>query len=243
MISTHLWADDAISELDTVFSNKPIITEKAWGLDFDLGFGLARGNTDYTTIEGDFLTFKKISPLTFYLIADLNYRESSGKKDTNSAELTLRTDYQTNTRWGWTFLDTVGHNEFTKIRISNLIGLGPLYSIIYERLKNLSSLMLAYDYEKYQDYTYKNRAVMILRNEFLFRLNQNTSFALDFSYTPMLNEFSDFRLKLRPKIETKIYQDCLAFFVALKAEHHSKPELGVRKNDFQITTGLAFKAN
>jgi hypothetical protein len=228
-------------EVTAVQGNKDqaAIIDKTYGIKINLGGGLGKGNSDYYLFNGDFATYRNFTNYTINFLGDMKYQETDKVRNVNSAFLTLGADARLTKHWGFTFIDTLGHDQFTKIKLKNIIGAGPLYTYKDNLITNYTSLVFAYNYQKYLDGSNLNEVVALLRNQFLISINSSAKFSLDFFYIPRLNNFRDYVIKLIPKIETKLLGDWLSFFVSSQIIHDSYPFAGVEKTDIYMLTGLS----
>lgn len=81
----------------------------------------------------------------------------------------------------------------------------------------------------------------VLRTNFILPINSNVDFGVDGFYTPMIYDFSDYRLYGESFIKIKLDQsEMTSLKISVADEYDNKPQVGIKKNDFGIfaTIGL-----
>jgi hypothetical protein len=235
LCSFKLFSNDT-SSLNLKSFDEP---EKKWGLDFDFGTGLSKGNSDYLTFNTKLKTYKKFKYFTGSFLANVDYMEVSNIRETNMISLSPRLDYIINNNWSWVFSNTSFYDELKNIRFKNIIGTGPFYTAKYRRARFGTSIIFGYDYEKNTSATQKT-VLAALKNDLLITINDNTSFSLSFNYYPLLKNFRDYILELNSNIKTALVGEWLKFFFEISASHDSRPVIGSKRNDIKLLSGLSF---
>lgn len=241
---TNLKAETAFSTISSETKTPDRITRgrKSWGLDFKLNTGLAKGNTDYFTIQNSVLYFKNFNPLFFYTTGELQYGENDGQKNTNNAMITTRLDYHLVGDLSAILLNTTGHNEFTRVKFKTVTGIGPLYDLKLYHFRNGFSVVLAYNYETFSSSTeIKREAVLAFRDELTIRITQILFFTADYFYVPAIRNFKDYNMRLTSTLETMVWKDYFSTLITVKVLHESMPQPGVKRNDLQLLAGIALK--
>lgn len=227
---------------ETKTPDKVIKQQQFWGISLDFGLGYASGNSRYLQTETGFTTFINPGRSSIYFDGKVSYRESNYQKNVNNSYLTTRYDYHLTPRWGIMLMDTVGHDQFTKVdlKVSNSVGLLYDYRYKEDKFRNGTSIAVSYLYEEGSIGIIIRQIRLPLRNELNLRFNDFVSFYVDFYYIPVVNDFKDFAIKLKPRLESKI-TEILYAFISLSMYHDSKPLPGVKRNDVLVSSGITLR--
>ncbi|MBN1114636.1 MAG: DUF481 domain-containing protein [Oligoflexia bacterium] len=211
--------------------------EKSFATKINLGAGYAKGNTDFIQFDLDSLTFLNFKKYSVYFDGGVSYRESNREKVSNAASLTSRLDYHLIGRWSVIYINTIGHNEFTRVNFRLNNGAGFLYDYKNEKIRNGVSLVADYNWENNIDYPAIKETLLSFRDEFYYKVHDYVNFYCDFFYIPVINHFKNFVIKLKPKLESKLTEN-FSFFMTIRIVHDSAPLPGVKLNDVLLSSGF-----
>jgi hypothetical protein len=133
-------------------------------------------------------------------------------------------------------------DESNKIdyRLTNGIGVC-LHKIIEPIFKlSLVSLGVSSENEWFQTKDSNFGVRSVLRTNFIYPINSNVDIGVDGFYTPMIYDFSDYRLYGEGFIKIKLDPEIASLKISVADEYDTKPQAGIKNNDFGVFATIGF---
>jgi putative salt-induced outer membrane protein len=208
----------------------------------NVGFALARGNSQTTNLAIGFNALRKTSTDAWVVNAASIYStdDKLGITSANSLGGLIRYDHNISKRW---FAYGVFSGMYDTLQLLNyriMPGGGLGYHAIASKTTTLDLLGgLGYTRESYYNGTINNLLTATLGDEFTHKFTANTSITQNLYYLPSLNDTSNYRVNFTFGIATKLngWMTANANFLD---QYVSQPVPGNKNNDVILTTGLGF---
>ncbi|MGJ8672150.1 DUF481 domain-containing protein [Rubritalea sp.] len=216
------------------------VVDKTWESSVDLGFSLSKGNTDNMLLRLGAQTAKKDGADAYFANASYKYGEEDSKanEDEILAKATWKHVYEGKNFYGIRF--DARSDAFADIdyRFSLYATYG-YYWIDTETTIFSTELGLGVTTE---DKGQGNSTYIsgLFDQSFEHKFNENAKLYQNFSYSPRIDNFDDYRLVFELGVETKV-TETIALKVSFEDRYESVPAAGKKKNDLNFITGLAYK--
>lgn len=215
---------------------------KDWGLDLSFGGNFNRGNVDADSLSGGFSTFKALPGATVYLSGSILYSTFGNRRIFNQGALTARVDRGLPWKnWKIFAFNTNAYNEFLRVNHRATTGAGPWYDLALGPTTHGLSLAVAHEHERFKFGSSKDRGRLSFRSLSRVPLAETAELSADFFWIPSLHDSRDQRLYGEVSLQTKIWKDNLGLRLAWIAEHDSRPQPRVRKDDTLWLTSLTLR--
>ena len=208
----------------------------------NVGFALARGNSDTTNLALGFDALRKTTTDAWVVNAASIYSADGklGVTTANSFGGLIRYDHDLTKRW---FAYGVFAGMYDTLQLLNyriMPGAGVGYHAIASKATTLDLLGgLGYTRESYYVGPPNNLFTATLGDEFTHNFTANTSITQNLYYLPSLNDTSNYRINFSVGIATKLngWMTANANFLD---QYINKPVPGTKYNNILFTTGLGF---
>ncbi len=208
----------------------------------DIDANLKIGNTNKTRIGiGNRLQWIR-GNITNFLVLNHAYGESSGMRDINKSFLHGRHVVQRNKKWAWEGFGQLEQNEFTRLSLRALAGIGVRRTLIEETGKTAIYLGTGgfYSTERLDDNStdslFRVNVYLVIKHAF----NKNTHLIGTTYYQPAVREVGDFRALGQVALSVAISKK-LDLKLSLDISHDSQPPTSVKSTDTSFRTGIEYR--
>lgn len=226
---------------------------EGWAGGGNLGFALARGNSETTNLALGFNAVRKTTNDAWTINAAQLYSQDN-KLNTTSANSFLgliRYDRNISKRWFVFGVFSGMYDELQQLNYRFLPAAGLGFHAIATDRTTLDLLGgFGYTRESYYNGTVNNLASATLGDEFVYKITKTTTFTQNLYYLPSLNQPvyvpgpgqshpSNYRVNFTAGIATKL-NGWMTANVNFLDQYVSQPVPGNKKNNVILTTGLGF---
>ncbi len=215
--------------------------QDGFGGDFETSLNFKNGNSEVLNLGLGFrVEFKKDKNLLF-TVNDFEFEKSSGAKVVNKGFSHLRYNYILNDFWTNEAFTQVEYNEFTRLDLRNLYGLGVRLNFFNnENIKLVLGTAYLFEIESLKDQDSKDKNHRS-SNYFLTKINfEKFAFLNTVYFQPKLSNFQDFRILNESSLVFDLTES-LGFKSSLKMRHDNEPPLNVKKTDLEVKNSLIFE--
>lgn len=207
----------------------------------ETSLNLKDGNSEVLNLGFGFsVDFKKNKNLIF-AVNDFELEKSGKSRVVNKGFSHLRYNYKVNDFLTNEFFTQVEYNEFTRLDLRNLYGLGVRMNFLKNKIVNLvfgTSYLFEIESLKDQDSKDKNHRSS---NYFLTKISFERFALLNTVYfQPKVNDLQDFRILNESSLIFELTES-LGFKSSFKLRHDNEPPVQVKKTDLEVKNSLIFE--
>lgn len=209
--------------------------------DFGTSLNFKNGNSEVLNLGfGLRVEFKKSKNLLF-TVNDFEFEESRGTKVVNKGFSHLRYNYILNDFWTSEAFTQIEYNEFTRLDLRNLYGLGVRLNFFKNKtVKLVFGTAYLFEIESLKDQNSKDKNHRS-SNYFLTKVSfERFAFLNTIYFQPNLNNFQDFRVLNESSLVFELSKS-LSFKSSFKMRHDNEPPINVRKTDTEVKNSLIFE--
>jgi putative salt-induced outer membrane protein YdiY len=242
---TGLWPKDAehpaiVAAREQADARIAALTPK-WTAKLEGGVTRTEGNTDTLQARGRFDVKRKTPSdlLNFYL--EGNYYEQNDARSTNEYFGGIRYEASISERWYWYARTELEFDEFENIdlRATAAAGAGR-YWLKQEDHELKTSLGAGYRHESYDNGESDDAFVLDLGLDYRYDLAPWLQFTHATVYSPDVEDFDDYRLKLDTALVFPLKDDRLAWKLGMRNEYNSRPQSGLDRLDNTYYTSIVW---
>jgi putative salt-induced outer membrane protein YdiY len=215
---------------------------EGWTGGGNLGFALARGNSETTNLALGFNGLRKTNKDEWIVNAASVYSTDVrlGATTANTFAGSIRYDRNVSKRWFAYGVFAGMYDELQDLNYRIMPGGGLGFHAIATSTTTLDLLGgLGYTRESYYDGTINNLLTASVGDEFAHRFTPALSITQNLYYLPSLNDTSNYRVNFSFGIASKI-NGWLTANANFLDQYVSEPVLGNKNNNVPFTTGLGF---
>ena len=236
-----LFSLQAFSQVNIETVRNKVTQSGFWG-EIKSGLELQRGNVEITSFDIENINHYQLN--SHHAFIKLNTSKGTQNKENfkNNSFAHLRWTWMTWKKLGFEVFTQVQHDEFKKLNIRQLNGVG-LRSEIY-KLKDYSLSIgtgIMSDYEKIEDNTSTIDPRSTSYISLIRKFNKKNEILSTIYYQPLINNINDYRINLECLIKTNLITKLnLKIENSITFLYDTKPPEDVLTNDFIIKTSLIY---
>lgn len=215
-------------------------------LSLELGGAYTEGNMDQRSLNGGLNAQVPLAARqTLYSENSMNYAWFNGAAAVDKWKAvvfyTYRVAGELDGRYVNVFVkSTHGHNRFWALKYRTQNGAGVCLHNFIPGFPGQTMLTagLKPEYSEYEDGTKESLLRNSWRFNFTLKPGGTATVGGDFTYTPKLTEFANYRLFAELSAQFKITAEKLSFKVSLTDEYDSRPQAAVKHNDFAVNQSI-----
>lgn len=226
---------------DSQSSNKLERSPRRWDGNISFGFGLSRGNTDTSDLDFGLRAIGKKQQHQNSLFSTIRHGIRDGDIVRNEIIAGSRYDVFLKGDLPAFFEFTAEFDEVEKVdlRLNYNFGLG--FNLVNNDARQLAmDFGVGATHELFATQVRKNTSTAVLRQTFKQRLFRSSNLQQQFSFFPTLSEMRRYRFQADAEFKTPLNQ-FLSLRIGIIDRFDSRPQPRVRRNDFGVTTGIAFE--
>jgi len=213
-----------------------------WSKQISASFGTTRGNSDTDKYNAGFQiqydTFNSVSTLN----GDYSFGKANGVKNIDKTYLHLRHIRGINRNVVMEYFTQAEKNEFQKLNLRLLFGLGPRIRLSESKGwgNTYLGLSLIYSIEDEKSSSQKEYMMGSIYLSYRHKVNSSVDITYTGYYQPRLDALDDYRILQTAEVKVKLIKD---FSLLLRAQHNfdSRPYTNVEKTDIAQTLSIAYE--